>query len=145
MLGWIIWGMVRSRDEPCHLSNLQLAREEAGQLQRLENMVRASIDMDFPERLVDSKKKPSVEDKQFEEIIGTTLNLVGDHYHIAANYYEFFVIITNLSVNYENTNFLLNITNFNFPAMVKKTCIFVMHLFFFSFEKSNKLLVFDFV
>ena len=80
VLGWIIWGMVRSRDEPCHLSNLQLAREEAGQLQRLENMVRASIDMDFPGRLVDSKKEPSVEDKQFEEIIGTTLKLVGDHY-----------------------------------------------------------------
>ncbi|XP_033624666.1 uncharacterized protein LOC117288077 [Asterias rubens] len=80
VLGWIIWGMVRDREEPCHLSNLQLAREEAGQLQRLENMVRASIDMDFPGRLVDSKKEPSVEDKQFEEIIGTTLKLVGDHY-----------------------------------------------------------------
>ena len=43
-------------------------------------MVRSSIDMDFPERLVDSKKEPSVEDKQFEKIIGGSLKLVGGHY-----------------------------------------------------------------
>ena len=80
VLGWIIWGLVRGGKQPCHLSNLQLAREEAGQLQRLEDMVRSSIDMDFPERLVDSKKEPSVEDKQFEKIIGGSLKLVGGHY-----------------------------------------------------------------
>ena len=43
-------------------------------------MVRSSIDMDFPERLVDSKKEPSVEDKQFEKIIGGSLKLAGGHY-----------------------------------------------------------------
>ena len=74
--------MIRDREGPLHISNFQLAqaREEAGQLQKLEDMVKSSIDMDFPERLVDSKKEPSVEDKQLEEIISKSLKLVDGHY-----------------------------------------------------------------
>ena len=74
--------MIKGGEEPLHRSNFQLAlaREEAGQLQMLEDMVKSSIDMDFPDHLVDSKKEPSVEDKQFEEIICKSLKLADGHY-----------------------------------------------------------------
>ena len=54
-------------------------------------------------------------------------------------YHDFFVIIMSLLMNYEYANCLLKITNFNFPAIGKKIP------FHFSFGKSTKVLVFDFV
>ena len=42
-------------------------------------------------------------------------------YCMAANYYKFFVIITNFFRNYESTNCSLKITNFKFSAQQKKS------------------------
>ena len=48
------------------------------------------------------------------------LERVGNYYSIAANYFEFLVIITNLFRNYESTNCSLKIKNFKFFTQQKE-------------------------
>ena len=80
-IGWMVWGLSRDSDQAQYQANHAeaLAIGEAEHLRRLEGMVRSAIDY-FPERLVDSRKEASVEDRQFEEITSRSLELVEGHY-----------------------------------------------------------------
>ncbi|XP_064629277.1 uncharacterized protein LOC135488566 [Lineus longissimus] len=88
-IGWIVWNLVRENkwenmkwDHHRTVNRAEVsAIEEAESLQRLDTLVRSAIDMDFPERGVDSKREPSVEDKQFSEIIQNSMEYRDGRYY----------------------------------------------------------------
>ena len=47
------------------------AISEADQLRNLDRLVRETINMDFPERLIDDRKEHSQEDKRFLESVNS--------------------------------------------------------------------------
>ncbi|XP_070567324.1 uncharacterized protein [Ptychodera flava] len=49
-------------------------------MNKLDRLVRHSIDLDFPERMIDDKREHSQEDKKFIQKVNETIELVDGHY-----------------------------------------------------------------
>ena len=81
VLGWIFWNVIRDRKQ-VDSDSLSLNRIALEEIQNLESLVRASMDHDFPERCLDTKKESSVEDKLFEERMAASLKFQDGHYYM---------------------------------------------------------------
>jgi hypothetical protein len=82
-LGWIAWNVVRKGSGIKSLSANRAeikAIENMQELQELDQLVRSSINMDFPERLIDDKREPSQEDHKFTKIVESSIELCDGHY-----------------------------------------------------------------
>ena len=62
-IGWIVWNVLRNSDT--HEVNRVSIDSYVESDTKLEEMFRNSLDIDFPERMIDDKAEHSVEDKNF--------------------------------------------------------------------------------
>lgn len=77
VMGWIFWNVIRDRHVSCGQMVHQVAAEE---VQRLEELVKLSMNLDFPERCIDTKNGPSFEDKLFTQKVSSSLTFKDGHY-----------------------------------------------------------------
>ncbi|XP_077982843.1 uncharacterized protein LOC144437710 [Glandiceps talaboti] len=80
-IGWILWNVIRDKED-LH-SNLAVNRVDVTVLEesrQLEQLVRNAINLDFPERCVDTRKEPSREDQLFKEKMTKSIRFQGGHY-----------------------------------------------------------------
>ncbi|XP_046567703.1 uncharacterized protein LOC124276091 [Haliotis rubra] len=100
------------------------ALEENEELRTLDRLVRHSMNLDFPERLMDDKRHPSYEDKKFLTKVEESIRLESGHYTIAlplrreitqlpSNHSQAFKRLMNLKHKMErNSNFLKDYRDF---------------------------------
>ncbi|KAK6188278.1 hypothetical protein SNE40_004490 [Patella caerulea] len=89
-LGWIVWGIVRcSTDRNHEVCNFAVERDKDQMVvskiveaQNLEDLFRKYINTDFPEKTIDDKREPSLEDKKFEESVKKSILYSDGHYTI---------------------------------------------------------------
>ncbi|XP_041372822.1 uncharacterized protein LOC121386089 [Gigantopelta aegis] len=86
-LGWIFWNVIRSTPQETRnrfqtMRTEILVAKEAEELKELDNIVRKSINFDFPEKTTDDKKEMSQEDKKFFEMVTESINLQNGQYYI---------------------------------------------------------------
>ena len=80
-IGWIVWNVLRDTDT---LEVNRVAIESyVSSDTKLEEMLRDSINMDFPERVADDKAEHSVEDKKFIDQVKGSIALENEHYSVA--------------------------------------------------------------
>ncbi|XP_070548923.1 uncharacterized protein [Ptychodera flava] len=82
-IGWIPWHVVRLNEQGQHPPSYRtevVAVEDMEELDKLDRLVRHSIDLDFPERMIDDKREHSQEDKKFMQKVKETIELVDGHY-----------------------------------------------------------------
>ncbi|XP_070541303.1 uncharacterized protein [Ptychodera flava] len=82
-VGWIPWHVVRLNEQGQHPPSYRtevVAVEDMEELDKLDRLVRHSIDLDFPERMIDDKREHSQEDKKFMQKVNETIELVDEHY-----------------------------------------------------------------
>lgn len=85
-LGWIIWNLVRQDTPETYVvvNRAQLtAISNIEENDKLEQLVKHSMNFDFPERLIDDKRENSVEDNCFLEQVNNTILFENGHYSIA--------------------------------------------------------------
>ncbi|XP_069128774.1 uncharacterized protein [Argopecten irradians] len=76
-LGWVIWNVIRNNDS-VEVNRLHIENETT---ESLEDIAKKSINMDFPERLIDDKREPSREDKDFMRQAEQSIHLDNGHYY----------------------------------------------------------------
>lgn len=83
-LGWIVWNLVRNINNGdfvanrAHLMTVRQAEDHS----RLEELLKHSINLDFPERIVDDKRENSLTDKKFIEYVNQSIRFENEHYTI---------------------------------------------------------------
>jgi hypothetical protein len=65
VIGWIFWNVIR--DDRSESGDHRVHSVAAEEVQHLEELVKASMNLDFSERNLDTKKEPSQEDKLFSQ------------------------------------------------------------------------------
>ncbi|XP_069129352.1 uncharacterized protein [Argopecten irradians] len=78
-LGWVIWNVIRNNDS-VEVNRLHIENETT---ESLEDIAKKSINMDFPERLIDDKREPSREDKDFMRQAEQSIHLDNGHYCVS--------------------------------------------------------------
>ena len=83
-LGWIVYNLVRNSEYTSHVVNRAciVSVQESNELQRIEYLYRESVNLDFPERVIDEKREHSQEDKRFLEQVKHTQVKIDNHYEI---------------------------------------------------------------
>ncbi|XP_006819072.1 uncharacterized protein LOC102802310 [Saccoglossus kowalevskii] len=91
-LGWAVWNMVRrTHDEQKEFDVYRTevtAVQEIEELKNLEVLVKQSINLDFPERVIDDKQEMSQEDKKFMHKAESSLRYANGHYEIGLPFRE---------------------------------------------------------
>lgn len=85
-LGWIVWNLVRNNEEIESYSTGIVNQAQLTAIQEssnLEKLVHKSMNMDFPERLLDDKRENSIEDNYFLEQVNESVSFENGHYYIA--------------------------------------------------------------
>ena len=90
MLGWVVWNVIRDAEQlqgdiSCSFSVNKVevkAISEVEQLKHLDRLVRQTINMDFPERLIDDKKEHSQEDIRLLASVSKSVTYRDGHYCI---------------------------------------------------------------
>ncbi|XP_048735788.2 uncharacterized protein LOC125651252 [Ostrea edulis] len=80
-LGWIVWNLLRNRET--HEVNRVSIESCVDSDQKLEELVKKSMDMDFPERTIDNRRENFVEDKDFLTQMKQSICLQDCHYSVA--------------------------------------------------------------
>lgn len=81
-LGWIVWNVLREGETRTHDVNRVTIEQYCECDMKLEELVKASINSDFPERAIEDKKEHSVEDKKFLSQVGGSISHENGHYSI---------------------------------------------------------------
>ena len=88
-LGWVVWNVLRdSGSISVNRINIQ---DETGN--SIEEMIKQSINMDFPERLIDDKREHSREDRDFLQQVGQSIHRDEGHYCVALPFREADIIL----------------------------------------------------
>ena len=59
-IGWVVWGLVTEQED-----RMSINKASVEEIDEIDSLVRESINMDFPEKLVDDKREYSVQDRLF--------------------------------------------------------------------------------
>ncbi|XP_033758237.1 uncharacterized protein LOC117340586 [Pecten maximus] len=93
-LGWVVWNVLRES------GTIQVNRvhiqDESGE--DIEDMVKRSMNLDFPERLIDDRKENSREDKQFLDMAENSIYKDGEHYCVSLPFRNMVTILPDNSV-----------------------------------------------
>ena len=82
-LGWILWNVVRDLSTDITVNSVHLHIQEAEQLRNLEHIYRQSVNMDFPENVIQDQKELSQEDHLFmDKVNASIIHQPDDHYEI---------------------------------------------------------------
>ncbi|XP_061191695.1 uncharacterized protein LOC133199905 [Saccostrea echinata] len=81
-LGWIVWNVLREVGSGSYDVNKVTLERYCECDTKLEELVKASINSDFPEHMIAEKKEHSVEDKTFLSQVEKSIKQVNGHYSI---------------------------------------------------------------
>ncbi|XP_061175604.1 uncharacterized protein LOC133184531 [Saccostrea echinata] len=81
-LGWIVWNVLREVGSGSYDVNKVTLERYCECDTKLEELVKASINLDFPEHMIAEKKEHSVEDKTFLSQVEKSIKQVNGHYSI---------------------------------------------------------------
>ena len=96
-LGWIAYSVVRTYGHKDYFVNRAsvVLMEDVNELEKLENLYRESVNLDFPEKTVDGKLEHSQEDKLFLSKVDKSMRLVYGHYEMALQFTDENVYLPN--------------------------------------------------
>ncbi|VDI48901.1 Hypothetical predicted protein [Mytilus galloprovincialis] len=83
-LGWIVWNLIRK--DSITETNAVVNRAQLTAIHennKLDSLVRKSINLDFPELLIDDKKENSIEDNYFLKQVNESIEFEDGHYQVA--------------------------------------------------------------
>lgn len=87
LLGWTIWNLVRPTSQPsstsmavnrCEVTEI----EEYDSLEKLHELLRSSINLEFPELKINDRREHSQEDKRFIQHVDKSIQFQNGHYEI---------------------------------------------------------------
>ncbi|XP_022335109.2 uncharacterized protein LOC111131734 [Crassostrea virginica] len=81
-IGWIVWNILREIHAEARDVNKVTIEQYCECDMKLEELVKTSINYDFPERAIEEKREHSVEDKSFLKQVGESLSHENGHYSI---------------------------------------------------------------
>ncbi|KAL5010875.1 hypothetical protein ScPMuIL_013180 [Solemya velum] len=88
-LGWIVWNLTRAGNFSPVVNRAEaVIIQETENMKQLDQLVRDSINQDFPERRIDDKRENSVEDRKFLKHVENSIYSKGGHYYIALPFRE---------------------------------------------------------
>ena len=85
-LGWIVWNCIRNDSN--ETTNAVVNRAHIEAINELENgdnldyLVQKSMNIDFPELLINDKRENSIEDDNFMEQVNKSIKFKDGHYHV---------------------------------------------------------------
>ena len=84
ILGWVAWSVVRSsqKGQSFSVNFVDVAAQRYEEIQKLNSIVRESLNFDFPERVIDDKREWSHEDNLFMKKMDSSCKMVEGHYQI---------------------------------------------------------------
>ena len=84
LLGWIVWNVLRSGPSADLTVNYAevCAIEQTTEMQKLDKLYLRSLQLDFPERIIDDRMEPSQEDNVCMEKVQHSIVLKDDHYEL---------------------------------------------------------------
>ncbi|XP_052706784.1 uncharacterized protein LOC128182227 [Crassostrea angulata] len=87
-LGWIVWNVLRDGEtRTCDVNRVTI-EQYCECDKKLEELVKASINSDFPERAIEDKRERSVEDKKFLSQVEGSISQENSHYSIGLPFRE---------------------------------------------------------
>lgn len=87
-LGWIVWNVLREGEtRTCDVNRVTIEQYCECDM-KLEELVKASINSDFPERVIEDKREHSVEDKKFLSQVEGSISQENSHYSIGLPFRE---------------------------------------------------------
>ena len=78
-IGWVVWGLIREHGN----NKLSVNKVSVEAMDKIDLLVRESINMDFPEKLVDDKKEYSIQDKLFMKKTNESIQWKDGNYEIS--------------------------------------------------------------
>ena len=85
VLGWIPWNIIRSGGTTLPTVNSidVVAIQQLHEIRDLNKLYVQSLHLDFPEKTIDDKREPSIEDNQFMRKVSQSHAFVNGHYELA--------------------------------------------------------------
>lgn len=89
-LGWIVYNVIRESEPGVYSVNRTsvIEMQEVSELEKLENMYRESVQLDFPEKQIDEKKENSQEDNLFMKKVSDSVHKTDGHYEMCLPFRE---------------------------------------------------------